>query len=107
MIRYIEALISLLAYTAYKKMYGIKDRPFKKIEIHLSERDNNWNSIAVTAKTIIDDLSDITINESQPLKISSRNNSWNQLAIKVNSQSKNSIETPNKANSHGAANAAR
>ncbi len=79
--KYIDAIIQLLAYTAYTKMYGIKDRPWEKTEIHLSDRDNDWNSIALNTKTLIDDFADITINDNQSLKISNYHNSWNKTAI--------------------------
>ena len=96
MSKYIDTLIQALAYTAYMKLYRIEDIPLEKIEIHLSDKDNDWNSFAFSSEIPIVNVSDITIKDNQALEITKNNNSWNKLAIGLEADDRDMGEMPNK-----------
>lgn len=78
---YIGKIVAQLAYVAYMKIYGIHDKPFESIRIYLSDEDNQWNTIALSASTRADNMCSITICSNENVRLSDENNSWNKLAI--------------------------
>jgi len=78
--KYINHLKNYLAYTAYLKMYDISDKPFEKVEVFLSYKNNKWNNLAISG-------SEMSAKNDSPseefVSISEANNQWNKSALKI------------------------
>ena len=98
----IDQIVGQLAYVMYKKIYGIKDEPFRKIKIYLSDRDNQWNLAALSAKSKAEVIAEVILKTDEKVTLSSKNNQWNKLAINqlsLDSSMPQTVQMPNKANS--------
>lgn len=75
-----------LAYIAYLKMYGIADEPFQRVEVHLSETNNEWNIFALSDSEITAQTASSPANWEEVVSVSETNNQWNKFATGVDTK---------------------